>query len=110
MTQGTHKTAFQSIADAMVASQDGVEHGKMMSHPAIAYRGKVFAFYASRDDMAFRLGAGFDLAPFGITDFELLAPFKTKPPMKDWFRISAADAPHWPKLAEHALQRMRDGA
>ena len=98
---------FQSIADEMVARHDDVEPGRMMSHPAIACRGKVFAFKGSRDDMVFRLGAGFDPAELGITTFELLAPFKTKPPMKDWFRIAASDADAWPGLAERALETMR---
>ncbi|MEM7442765.1 MAG: hypothetical protein AAF414_05465 [Pseudomonadota bacterium] len=99
--------AFQSISDTMVATHDGVEPGRMMSHPAIAYRGKVFAFRGSRNDMVFRLGAGFDVGVLGVTTFELLAPFKTKPPMKDWFRIAASDAGVWPDLAERALDVMR---
>lgn len=110
MTKIDSQREFQSVADAMVASHDGVEHGRMMSHPAIAYRGKVFAFQGSRGDMGFRLGAGFDFSEFGVAKVELLAPFKTKPPMKDWFRIAADDARHWPELAERALRRMRDGA
>lgn len=108
MTKLEQLPRFQSISDAMVAAEDGVDHGRMMSHPAIAYRGKVFAFLGSRGDMVFRLGAGADPTDLGVATYELLAPFKTKPPMKDWFRIASGDADTWPDLARRALSRMRE--
>jgi hypothetical protein len=77
-----HAPQYAHIADALVAEESGVEHGKMMSHPAVTYRGKVFVFPGSPGDMVFRLGADFDAAAYGLTDTAPLAPFKTKPPLK----------------------------
>jgi len=110
MSKAEQAPKFHFIADAMVATQDGVDRGRMMSHPAIAFRGKVFAFLGSRGDMVLRLGAGSDPTELGVAKFELLAPFKTKPPMKDWFRIDSTDSEHWQELADRALARMRNAS
>jgi hypothetical protein len=77
-----------------------------MSSPAIKYRSKVFAFYYD-SAMVFKLGRDFKPEILGVHHYAPLAPFKTKPPMLDWFVVHSADAPRWEALAHRALSRMR---
>mgnify|MGYP002864013020 CR=1 FL=1 len=93
---------FRSIAALLAAENKDIAPGKMMSSPAIKYRGKVFAFYYG-NKMVFRLGRDFRPETFGINQYSILAPFKTKPPMMDWFEIPATSADKWETLARYAL-------
>jgi len=42
---GCGKVQFELIQEQMVATLESVDRGKMMSCPAITFKGKVFAFY-----------------------------------------------------------------
>ena len=101
--------AFAHLADSLVTEEAGVEHGRMMSHPAVTWGGKVFAFRGGNNDLVFRVGAGFDPTAAGLTDTAPLAPFKTKPPIRGWLRVSATHADRWRELALLALREMRAG-
>jgi hypothetical protein len=57
--------------------------------------------------MVFRLGRGFDPATVGVHEHQLLSPFKTKPPLLDWFEIGPAYRQQWEQLARIALERMQ---
>ena len=81
---------FRSIAALLASENSAITLGKMMSSPALHYQGKVFTFYYGRK-MIFRLGRDFQPELFDIQHYRLLAPFKTKPPMVDWFEIPSAD-------------------
>ncbi len=96
------ESTFIKIKNKLSSENKDVEPGKMMSSPGITYKGKVFAFFY-KDKMVFRLGRNFDVKKTGVLKFELLNPFKNKPPMKDWFIISEIDEPKWEKLANSAL-------
>jgi hypothetical protein len=96
---------FQSIAESLTQKLPDVSWGKMMSSPGIKYKDKLFAFYYDKT-MVLRLGRAFKLESVGITDYSLLAPFKTKPPLLDWFRITTADQARWEELATIAYQIM----
>jgi hypothetical protein len=98
--------ALEAIAAALAAESAEISTGKMMSSPGIRYKDKVFAF-AYRDAMVFRLGRGFDPATLGVREYRLLAPFKTKPPLLDWFEVGPAHRQQWEELARVALERMR---
>lgn len=99
---------FRSIAERLIHENTAVALGKMMSSPGIQYQGKVFAFYyAGR--MVFKLGRDFQPESLGIRQYSLLAPFKTKPPMIDWFEIPSTEQQRWEALARYALQRMSGG-
>ncbi len=78
-----------------------------MSSPGIRYKNKVFAFYY-REAMVFRLGREFDSTTMGIHDYQLLSPFKTRPPLVGWFVIPPTHLPQWEELARLALERMRE--
>jgi len=97
---------FQKIAEGLIAGEEGVDRGKMMSAPGIRYRGKVFAFF-HEDKMTFKLGKDFDPEANNIKQFSLLNPFKNKPPMKAWFIIP--EPAHWERLALLALEKIRSG-
>lgn len=100
----TPDAQWQQLADQFIAQHDAIEMGKMMSAPAIQYKGKVFAFFYE-GKMTFKLGKGYDIHSLGIHDYEHLAPFKSKPPMKAWFIV--ADAAHWQALANAALGNIK---
>ena len=104
------QAAWQSLADRLVLMEDGVEYGKMMSSPAVTFNGKVFAFFNDSDflrGVGVRLGRDHDIDGEGLTGWQPLSPFKTKPPLKDWFVIGPDDTEHWDRLARAALKVMR---
>ncbi|MEO7911966.1 MAG: hypothetical protein ABIV47_20165 [Roseiflexaceae bacterium] len=82
----TMAVQFQTITEKHATESQSVTIGKMMSSPGIRYNNKVFAFYY-RKAMVFRLGWEFDPKTMGIHDYQLLSPFKMKPPLVDWFEI-----------------------
>ncbi len=102
--------AWQTLAETLVQTEDGVAHGRMMSSPAVTYGGKVFAFYCDTDflrGIGVRLGRGYDIDAEALSEWQLLSPFKTRPPLKDWFVIGPADVAHWSRLSRQALRAMR---
>ena len=100
------ETQFEQIKNQLMDSDADVADGKMMSAPAITYNGKVFAFFYD-GAMTFKLGKDFDIESEGITEYQHLSPFKTKPPMRAWFIISAEQQSQWEALASLALERMK---
>jgi hypothetical protein len=98
---------FRSIAALLTSENSAITLGKMMSEPALHYQGKVFAFYSGKK-MVFRLGRDFQPELFNIEHYRLLAPFKTKPPMVDWFEIPSADQHRWEDLSRYALQLLSE--
>ncbi len=102
---------WEALADRLVSSEEGVEHGRMMSAEAVTYQGKVFAFRSTKSGTAglgVRLGRDFDFPSIPTDAWTHLAPFKTKPPMKDWIIVADHQAHHWPGLANIALTLMRE--
>ena len=96
---------FYSIGEKLSVGSMDVSMGKMMSSPGIKYKDKVFAFYY-KDQMVFRLGRDFDPESIGITNFSLLSPFKTKPPLQDWFEIPFEYEERWEELARTAMKTL----
>jgi len=103
LTGSEEEQCFRSIAALLASENSAITLGKMMSSPALRYQGKVFAFYHGKK-MIFRLGRDFQPEAFNIQHYSLLAPFKTKPPMVDWFEIPSADQHRWEELSRYALQ------
>jgi hypothetical protein len=102
----TTELQFQMIAEKLAAEHPFVTTGKMMSSPGIRYQDKFFAFYY-HELIVFRLGRTFEPTSMGIYDFQLLAPFKTKPPLIDWFEVAPTHIQQWETLARMAFERMR---
>jgi hypothetical protein len=103
----TPEQQFSAIAAQLAVENHEITTGKMMSSPGIRYRNKVIAFFY-HEAMVFKLGRAFDPGTFGLHAYQLLSPFKTKPPLRDWFEVAATHSDRWEALARLALQRMRE--
>lgn len=103
----TPEQQFSAIAAHLAAESQEITTAKMMSSPGIRYRNKVIAFFY-HDAMVFKLGRAFDAEQFGLHEYQLLSPYKTKPPLRDWFEISATHSDRWEELTRLALQRVRE--
>ena len=96
------RLVFDDIIVKLRQKCNDIEEGNMMSSPGIKYKNKVFAFYHNKT-MVFRLGKGYDIESEGVKSHSFLNPFKTKPPMKAWFVVSAYEIENWQNLAEIAM-------
>lgn len=96
---------FRTIAERLMLEKSDIALGRMMSSPALQYQGKVFAFFYN-NKMVFKLGRDFQPESLGIREYSLLTPFKTRPPMVDWFEIPSTEQERWEELAKYALQQM----
>ncbi len=103
MTEGA-SMIWQALSDELSTWPDAAM-GKMMSAPAVTRNGKVFAFYSAKGaypGFGFRIGRATDPDTLGLSNWQYLAPFKTKPPMKDWIIVGTEDANHLRDLAKRA--------
>jgi hypothetical protein len=96
------ETLFERLTERVVAANDDVVPGNMMSSPGLKCNDKVFAFYYE-EAMCFRLGKAFDAEGFGLKTIRWLNPFKNKGPMKAWFIVGMEEHTLWEALAEEAL-------
>ncbi|MEM9717567.1 MAG: hypothetical protein AAF826_13720, partial [Pseudomonadota bacterium] len=79
--------AWLDASAAFLLRNPDVDTGRMMSADALVYKGRVFAFFSTkggRVGLGCRLGRDYDFDSLDLVDWQHLAPFKTKPPMKDW--------------------------
>ena len=51
---------FTQIRERYCRREINIQAGKMMSSEAITYRGKVFAFFSTKQKMVFKLGKDYD--------------------------------------------------
>ncbi len=103
--------SWEALACDLIANEHDVERGRMLSADAVTYRGKVFAFRSTKAGgagLGVRLGRDYDFSSLPTDQWTYLAPFKTKPPMKDWIMVSDAHIGHWSELASIALKLMRE--
>ncbi|MEM7573945.1 MAG: hypothetical protein AAF433_13645 [Bacteroidota bacterium] len=96
---------FNRLRDEFCSQQPAVEPGRMMSSPAITYRGKVFAFFSRQRKMVFKLGKGFDPREYK-NSLSVFNPFTQRPPMQAWFELSYDEHEQWYFFAEMALQQI----
>lgn len=104
--------SWTALRDRMLAMNPDVDQGCMMSADALTYKGKVFAFFSTkggRVGLGCRIGRDTDLSQFNLSDWQHLAPFRSKPPMKDWIVIGSGNRERWGALAEHCLNNFRNG-
>lgn len=92
---------FNAVAEKLTYEHQQVQIGKMMSSPGIKYKNKVFAFYHNKE-MIFKLGKQFVPKSMGIENYQLLSPFKNKPPLAGWFQIPYEYGEKWETLARQA--------
>jgi len=104
------KERWITLRDRLLEVHTDVARGRMMSADAITHGGKVFAFFSEkggRTGLGCRIGRKTDVQALGLTDWQQLSPFKTKPPMKDWIVLGAGDANRWSVIAELSLDLAR---
>ncbi len=98
---------FEAIRRRFQSLDEAVNAGRMMSSPAICYRGKVFAFFATTRMMVFRLGKDFDPEQYGCKDITPFNPFKNKGPLGGWYQVPYVHRDQWEALTRAALHRMK---
>ncbi len=101
------KQYFESIRSKFCGFYHEVTEGKMMSSPAIHYKGKVFAFFSRKDKMVFKLGKNFNNEEFKIPLVEF-SPFKTKKPLTGWYEADYEYHSLWESLTKQALELIKN--
>lgn len=102
----TEAQAFYEYIRDKLCKNDGVAMGKMMSSPAVKYKGKVFTFFHN-EQMTFKLGKDFEPEEQGLQGCSYLSPFKNKPPMRAWIIVPWSEKDQWENLAQLALEKIR---
>ena len=102
----TEAQAFYEYIRDKLCKNDGVAIGKMMSSPAVKYKGKVFTFFHN-EQMTFKLGKDFEPEEQGLQGCSFLSPFKNKPPMRAWIIVPWSEKDQWENLAQLALEKIR---
>ncbi|NAS10946.1 hypothetical protein [Poritiphilus flavus] len=97
---------FESLRNKFCERYEGVTHGKMMSSPAIHYKGKVFAFFSRKKKMVFKLGE-VDHQLNQLADLKVFSPFKNKKPLTGWYESDYKDHKSWETLALQALEHLK---
>ncbi len=101
------RAEWDRLVLAMMDQHPDIARGRMMSADALLFRGKVFAFFSTKGGgigLGARVGRDADVSAFGLSHWQHLAPFKTKPPMKDWIVVGAADQARWREVAAYCYQ------
>ena len=104
--RGEHEVLWERLCEHMLGKWPNVTRGRMMSAPALLHEGKVFVFFSARGGRAglgCRLGREYPFETQGLIDWQHLAPFRSRPPMKDWIVAGMGDSARWEFLAEEAL-------
>ncbi|TGV02016.1 hypothetical protein [Flavivirga rizhaonensis] len=97
-----HKHYFEAIRVKFCSNYKDVTVGKMMRSEAIHYKGKVFAFFSTKQKMVFKLGKGFNVKTIDVP-LEMFSPFKNKKPMSGWYQLGAEYKDSWESLTSLAL-------
>ncbi len=96
------KEYFEIIRVQFCSNNKHVTEGKMMRSEAIHYKGKVFAFFSTREKMVFKLGKSFNIHTIDAP-LEVFSPFKNKKPMSGWYQLGAEYSDFWEPLTRQAL-------
>ncbi len=98
---------FEALRTAFCERHEAVTHGKMMSSPAIHYKGKVFAFFSRKQKMVFKLGEASPQLK-QLADLQQFSPFKNKKPLTGWYESDYKDNEAWETLATQALNNLKE--
>ena len=93
---------FEAILEQLSAEHKQLSSGKMMSSPAIHYKGKVLAFFSRKETMVFKLGKDYPVETLKVR-VEIFSPFKSKKPFSGWYEVSQKDSASWLSICELAL-------
>lgn len=101
---------WAELRDGILRSHPDVAQGQMMSADALTHGGKVFVFFSTkggRVGLGCRVGRNTDIAGSNLQDWQHLAPFKSKPPMKDWIVLGEGDLSKWEEVSNLCLSLAR---
>ncbi|GAA3636703.1 hypothetical protein [Flavivirga jejuensis] len=93
------KQYFETIRVHFCSNHKDVTVGKMMRSEAIHYKGKVFAFFSTKQKMVFKLGKDFNVDTIDLP-IEVFSPFKNKKPMSGWYQLGAEYKDAWESLTD----------
>lgn len=94
---------FLDIRNKLCLKEANVTEGKMMSSPAIHYKGKVFAFFSKQDKMVFKLGKSYPVEQLQV-ELSEFNPFKNKGPLAGWYELDFDYQDKWELLTLNALE------
>lgn len=92
---------FEAIREALCTAQPGVTPGKMMSSPAVHYKGKVFAFFSTKQKMVFKLGKDFPIESLQVKAVEF-NPFTNRKPLTGWYEVAFEYRQQWLQISKLA--------
>ena len=97
---------FQEIRHTFCVQHPEVTEGKMMSSPALHFKGKVFAFFSRKERMVFKLGKDFPLDSIekSVQEFN---PFKNKGPLTGWYELPFENKNQWEEMTLLALDTIK---
>jgi len=93
---------FEAIRELLCGQHKNVTKGRMMSSPALHYKGKVFVFFSTKQKMVFKFGKGYPIETLRVKAAEF-NPFTTKKPLAGWYEVNSDDSDQWTHLSELAL-------
>ncbi|MCU1481019.1 MAG: hypothetical protein JWQ19_1805 [Subtercola sp.] len=99
----TAESDFASIADDLAPA--GVVLGQMFGAKALYFNGKALGCLLRSNNAVFKLGraSAAHAEALTIAGATLFYPGGGTKAFKDWVEVPEAQSPHWPELAEAAL-------
>ncbi|MDO5972129.1 hypothetical protein Q4Q35_20205 [Flavivirga aquimarina] len=101
------KQFFNVIRGEFCSKYEHITEGKMMSSEAIHYKGKVFAFFSTKQNMVFKLGKDYNTQAISAP-LEVFSPFKSKKPLSGWYQLRKEHKSYWEPLTKLALSIIQD--
>lgn len=100
-------TIFNQVISHLQERHKHLAIGKMLSSPAIEYKGRAFAF-CCRDNMIIKYGDTEQLMVLGIRATQEYKPFSNMMSFSQWREVPYYYRDDWMSLAEMALTALQD--
>ena len=97
---------FYHVVSHLESRYTDLARGKMLSAPAIEYKGRAFAF-CHRDTMIIKYRDAVELENKGIRATQEYKPFKNMVSFSEWREVPFYYQDDWPELAEMALGALK---
>lgn len=98
---------FYLVLSHLESRHTDLARGKMLSSPAIEYKGRAFAF-CHRDTMIIKYRDADELVNKGIRATQEYRPFQNMMSFSEWREVPFYYQDDWPELAEMALGALKD--
>ena len=100
-------TIFNQVISQLLERHKHLAIGKMLSSPAIEYKGRAFAF-CYRDTMIIKYGDTDQLMSCGIRATQEYRPFSNRMTFSQWREVPYYYRDDWTLVAEMALGALQD--